>query len=267
MSKKKAPSKEDLENIQTIDAENVSTIDSNEVKTFNTYEGNWWDEKGPLKPLHELNPLRLSFIFDQLTRFNKVEQDGLRPYQNLNVLDVGCGAGLICEPFSRNGATVTGIDASETALTQARLHALEQNLEIVYEQTSIEKKAEQSEKFDVVLALEVLEHVENVPLFLKSCIDVLKDDGVLFISTINRTALSYLKAIVAAEYILRWVPKGTHQWHKFLKPSEIAETLQKGSFYFTNIKGIEFNPLKREWNLSSSLDTNYIACAVKRTHI
>ncbi len=264
MSKKKSSSKEEFTNVETIEAEENSTINLDDVKTFNNYEGNWWDENGPLKPLHELNPLRLSFIFDQLKRVNKINPENTKPYSNLSVLDVGCGAGLVCEPFARNGANVTGIDASETALTQARLHALEQNLEIAYEQTSIEQKAEQGQTFDVVLALEVVEHVDNVPLFLKSCMDLLKDDGVLFISTINRTALSYLKAIVAAEYILKWVPQGTHQWNKFLKPSEIAQTLQKGGFYFTNIKGIEFNLFKREWLLSSSLDTNYIACALKR---
>ena len=263
-SKKTGKAKNDATS-KTEDIQEASiTIDADEVKNFNAYEGNWWDEKGPLKPLHDLNPIRLSFIYDQIRRHKNIEEDQSLPYSNLSILDVGCGAGLISEPFARCGATVTGIDASETALTQARLHAAEHNLDIQYELTTIEKKAEQMCQFDVVVALEVIEHVDNVPLFLKNCMDVMKPDGIFIISTLNRTTLSYLKAILAAEYILNWVPKGTHTWNKFLKPSEIAHILQKGNCYFTNLKGIDYNIFKKEWSLSTSLNTNYIGCAIKR---
>jgi 2-polyprenyl-6-hydroxyphenyl methylase/3-demethylubiquinone-9 3-methyltransferase len=250
--------------IETLTPLTEETINKNEIHTFNQYEGNWWNEKGPLKPLHELNPIRLSFIVDQINRQKNLTNESHHSFQGLSILDIGCGAGLVAEPLARKGATVTGIDASDTALTQARLHAVEQNLDIQYERSTIEKKVEQGMKYDVVLALEVVEHVNNVPFFLKNCMDALNEDGIFFISTLNRTFLSYLKAIIAAEYVLKWIPVGTHNWNQFLKPSEIAADLQKQNFYFTNLKGINYNPLKKEWSLTNALDTNYIGCAIKR---
>ena len=179
-------------------------------------------------------------------------------------MDVGCGAGLICEPFARLGASVTGIDASDTALTQARTHAVQQGLDIDYQLKTIEDKIKQKEKYDVVLALEVVEHVDDVSFFLKACADLLKPGGLLFISTLNRTPISYLKSIVLAEYVLKWIPQGTHDWNRFLKPSEIAEPIQEKGCFFTTFKGIDYNIFKREWELTSSLNNNYISCAIKR---
>lgn len=242
----------------------ATTINVEQVNTFNHYEGNPWDENGPLKSLHQLNPVRLSFIRDHLTRIKKLDSDSKDPYKELSILDVGCGPGLLSEPLARLGAHVTGIDASDHFLKVAINHASEQKLNIDYQLSSIENTVQQHKKYDVVCALEVIEHVDNVDRFLQSCMDVLKDDGVLFISTLNRTLISYLKAIVLAENILKWVPTGTHDWKRFLTPAEIASTLQEGDFYFTDLKGIDFNPLKQEWYLTSSLSTNYIGCAVKR---
>jgi 2-polyprenyl-6-hydroxyphenyl methylase/3-demethylubiquinone-9 3-methyltransferase len=242
----------------------ATTVNVEQVNTFNDYEGNPWDENGPLKPLHQLNPVRLSFIKDHLTRIKKLDTDSAHPYAELSVLDVGCGPGLLSEPLARLGAHVTGIDASDHFLKVATLHASEQKLNIDYQLSSIEDIVQKNKKYDMVCALEVVEHVDNVDRFLQSCMDVLKDDGVLFISTLNRTLISYLKAIVLAENILKWVPVGTHDWKRFLTPAEIASTLQDGGFYFTELKGIDFHPLKQEWYLTSSLNTNYIGCAVKR---
>jgi len=240
------------------------TINVEQVNTFNDYEGDPWDENGPLKPLHQLNPIRLGFIKDHLTRIKKLGGDAGQLYKELNILDVGCGPGLLSEPLARLGANVTGIDASDQFLNAAKDHAKAQDLTIDYQLSSIEDVAKKRKKYDVVCALEVVEHVDNVDHFLQSCMDVLKDDGVLFISTLNRTFMSYLKAILLAESILKWIPAGTHDWKRFLTPAEIASTLRENDFYFTDIKGIDFHPLKQAWHLTSSLNTNYIGCAVKR---
>jgi 2-polyprenyl-6-hydroxyphenyl methylase/3-demethylubiquinone-9 3-methyltransferase len=241
-----------------------STTEIKDITTFNEYEGKWWDANGPLKPLHQLNPIRLQFIKSQISRLKNIDPDEAAPYKNLSMLDVGCGAGLICEPLSRLGAKVTGIDASETALIQARSHAVEHDLEIDYQLVTVEEKLAQGLVYDVVFALEVVEHVSNVAVFLKSCAKLVKPGGILFLSTLNRTAMSYVKTILIAEYLLKWIPAGTHDWNRFLKPSELSEPLQEEGFYFTNLKGIDYNILKKEWYLTDSLATNYIGCAVKR---
>lgn len=242
----------------------LSTVESKEISIFNEYKGNWWEENGPLKPLHQLNPIRLSFIKKQICLLKNISDDEPFPYKNLSMIDVGCGAGLVCEPLSRLGAHVTGIDASENALTQARAHAIEHHLEIDYQLTTVEKIHEENKTFDVVFALEVVEHVSNVPTFIKSCVHLVKPGGVLFLSTLNRTVMSYIKTILMAEYVLKWIPVGTHDWHRFLKPAELAEPLQEEGFYFTSLKGIDYNILKKEWYLSDNLDNNYIGCAIKR---
>lgn len=240
------------------------TVNVEQVNTFNDYEGDPWDENGPLKPLHQLNPIRLGFIKDHLTRIKKLDGDSGGLYKGLSILDVGCGPGLLSEPLARLGASVTGVDASDQFLNAAKSHAKAQDLTIDYQLSSIEDLVKKRKKYDVVCALEVVEHVDNVDRFLQSCMDVLKDDGVLFLSTLNRTFMSYLKAILLAENILKWVPAGTHDWNRFLTPAEIASTLRESNFYFTDLKGIDFHPLKQEWHLTPSLSTNYIGCAVKR---
>lgn len=240
------------------------TVNAEQVNTFNDYTGDPWDENGSLKPLHQLNPIRLDFIKDHLTRIKKLDTASRHLYKGLDILDVGCGPGLLSEPLARLGANVTGVDASDQFLNAAKEHAKSQDLTINYQLSSIEDIAKKSKKYDVVCALEVVEHVDNVDRFLQSCMDVLKDDGVLFISTLNRTFISYLKAIFLAENVLKWVPAGTHDWKRFLTPAEIASTLRENDFYFTDLKGIDFHPLKQEWYLTPSLSTNYIGCAVKR---
>lgn len=243
---------------------NQSTAETKDITTFNQYQGKWWDVNGPLKPLHQLNPIRLEFIKSQISLLKNIDEESEEPYKNLSMIDIGCGAGLICEPLARLGASVSGIDASETALTQARSHAVEHDLDIDYQLMTVEKKLEENKTFDVVFALEVVEHVSNVPIFLKSCSKLLNPGGLLFLSTLNRTVLSYVKTILFAEYILKWIPVGTHDWHRFLTPAELAEPLQEEGFYFTNLKGIDYSIFKKEWVLNNNLDTNYIGCAVKR---
>jgi len=240
------------------------TVNVEQVNTFNDYAGDPWDESGSLKPLHQLNPIRLGFIKDHLTRIKKLDGDAGQLYKGLNILDVGCGPGILSEPLARLGANVTGIDASDQFLKAAQEHAQKQDLSIDYQLASIEDIAKKSKKYDVVCALEVVEHVDNVDRFLQSCMNSLKDDGVLFVSTLNRTFMSYLKAIIFAENILKLVTTGTHDWKRFLTPAEIASILRENDFYFTDLKGIDFHPLKQQWHLTTSLSTNYIGCAVKR---
>lgn len=240
------------------------TLNPDEVRRFDEQTNDWWSKKGPLGPLLDLNPLRLTFIQDQLVRSFNLEPPV--SYQGLDVLDVGCGAGLISEPMARLGANVTGIDASETALTQARLHALQENLEITYKQRTIEQQLLDHQLFDVIVALDVVEHVDHVDAFLKACVRLLKPNGIFILSTINRTVASYVKAIVLAEYVLKWVPPKTHNWYQFLKPSEIGQILQTEECFLTQIKGISLNPITNEWSLSQKLDTNYILAAKKYSY-
>ncbi|MDP2193364.1 MAG: bifunctional 2-polyprenyl-6-hydroxyphenol methylase/3-demethylubiquinol 3-O-methyltransferase UbiG [Alphaproteobacteria bacterium] len=240
------------------------SIDPKQIDTFNAYEGDPWDEKGPLKPLHQLNPVRVQFIRDHIQRIKRIGSHQSPVLEGLNVLDVGCGPGLLCEPLSRLGANVTGIDASDHFISVAKNHAEKNALDITYQLSSVEDLVNQGKKYDVVCVLEVVEHVSEADRFLNHCMELVADDGVLFISTLNRTIMSYLKAIILAENILKWIPIGTHQWKKFLTPSEIAEVLQNQQFYFTDIQGIDYNILNRQWSLTPSLSTNYIGCAVKR---
>lgn len=261
-SSKKENLKSEPQGVEIQASEASITINPEQIKTFNSYEGLSWDPSGPLKPLHELNPVRLSFIKNHLVRLKNLDAQSQTPYAGLKMLDVGCGPGLLCEPLARLGATVTGIDASDRFLDEAKAHAVSENLSIVYEHKPIE--ACKDELYEVIFALEVVEHVDNVDIFLESCLDLLKPGGVIFISTLNRTPMSYLKSIILAEYILKWIPQGTHDWKRFLTPAEIATILRKKDFFFTDLKGIDYNPFKREWKLTSSLKANYIGCALKR---
>ena len=240
----------------------MTTINQEDIQKFSKLADEWWDANGKFKPLHAFNPVRIKYIIDKCKYHFKLRKQDERPLSVLKVLDIGCGGGLVCEPLSRLGADVTGIDASSKNIEVARIHAKKSGLKIKYFNTSPEKK-EVNEKFDVILNLEVVEHVENVDLFLKSSSDLLKKNGIMFIATINRTFESYLKAIIGAEYLLRWLPIGTHSWEKFLKPKEIEDKLIKLNLDKLDLDGLKFNIISNDWSLSQNCSVNYIIVVKK----
>ena len=197
-----------------------TTINKEEIQKFSKLADEWWDVNGKFKPLHMFNPIRIEYILDEITKHFKLDRKTKLPLKNLEILDIGCGGGLISEPMARLGGNVTGIDAAEKNIKIASLHSKENNLKITYLNKSPEQ-LDDEEKFDIILNLEVVEHVDNLDLYLKSCYKLLKPNGLMFTATINRTFTSYIKAIIGAEYILRWLPIGTHDWNKFIKPEEL----------------------------------------------
>jgi 2-polyprenyl-6-hydroxyphenyl methylase/3-demethylubiquinone-9 3-methyltransferase len=233
-----------------------TTVDSEEIHRFSKVAAEWWDEKGPFAPLHKLNPTRLRFIQQCLLQhFSSLE--------GIKILDIGCGGGLITEPLARLGAIVTGIDASTETIQIATSHAALMNLPIAYKCISAEELASEGVQFDVVLALEIVEHVADIPTFLKTCTDLVKSEGAFILSTLNKTWKSYCAAIVAAEYILGWVPKGTHDWNKFIPPSDIARILRHYDFHIEALQGLEYSILNDSWSLGNNLDVNYLAYCKK----
>ena len=208
------------------------------------------------------NPIRIQYITENIKSYFNTKKDETNFLQGLNILDIGCGGGLISEPMARLGANVTGIDASEKNIDIAKLHSEKNNLKIRYLNTSPEK-LDSFEKFDIILNLEIVEHVENVNLYIKSCYRLLKKNGLMFTATLNRSFSSYIKAIIAAEYILRWLPIGTHDWNKFIKPEELEKILLEENFSTVNIKGLTFNPIFNKWKKSKDLSVNYIVCSAK----
>jgi len=239
-----------------------TTLDEAEARRFSETAESWWDEEGPYRPLHKLNPARLSYIRSVLVRHFERPAQSLRPLAGLSVLDIGCGGGLIAEPLVRMGAAVTGIDVSETGLEVARRHAAEAGLQIDYRISTAEDLADAGLRFDAVLALEVVEHVADVPAFLVACRMLTSNDGAFVFSTLNRTARSFALGIVAAEYVLGWVPRGTHDWHRFLKPEELAAELRLAGFRSRDASGLSYDPLADRWRLSRDQSVNYIGCAV-----
>lgn len=263
-SQKNKPSAKIAEDISvSVGHTKNTTVSSEEVENFNNYKGSWWDENGPFKPIHALNPVRIQFIKDRIIRMLG-EKDAEYPLKDLKIADIGCGAGIATEPLARLGANMTGVDASDSAISQARAHAKEHALDIDYRLSSIEALSEEGHQFDVVMALEIIEHVDHPELFVELLCKILKPGGLLFMSTLNRTWMSYAKGILAAEFILKWVPQGTHQWEKFVKPSEISQYLRTSGLCLSDIKGIDYSILRREWKLVHDVSTNYIVCA---THI
>ena len=240
----------------------MTTINKEEIQKFSNLADEWWDVNGKFKPLHMFNPIRIEYILDEITKHFKIKKDKKFLLENLKILDIGCGGGLISEPMSRLGGNVTGIDASEKNIKVAYTHSKESNLQINYLNKSPEQLKEK-EKFDIILNLEIVEHVENLDLYLKSCKDLLKKNGLMFTATINRTLTSYIKAILGAEYILRWLPIGTHDWNKFVKPEELQNKLNKENFTTSDIKGLEFNPIWNKWKRSNNLSVNYIISSIK----
>ena len=238
----------------------TTTINREEIQKFSDLADEWWDVNGKFKPLHMFNPIRIEYITEKIKQeFNLINRNN-NFLKDLKILDIGCGGGLISEPLARLGGEVTGIDASEKNIKVAKLHSKKNNLNINY----LNKSPEQfnnSEKFDIILNLEVVEHVENVDLYIKSCSNLLKKNGIMFTATLNRTIVSYIKAIVGAEYILRWLPIGTHDWNKFIKPEELEKKLSSANFSTIDVKGLEFNPLFSKWKKSDNLSVNYIICS------
>ena len=239
-----------------------TTINKEEIQKFSRLAEEWWDLNGKFKPLHMFNPIRIEYITHNIIKYFKIKKDKANYLEGLRILDIGCGGGLISEPMSRLGAKVTGIDASEKNINVAKLHSKKNGLKIDYLNTSPENLNE-FEKFDIILNLEIVEHVDNVNLYIRSCYKLLKKNGLMFTATLNRSFISYIKAIIGAEYILRWLPIGTHDWNKFIKPEELEKFLSQEKFSTWDIKGLKFNPFLNKWKKSSDLSVNYIISSLK----
>ena len=233
-----------------------STINKKEIDKFSKIAEDWWNPEGKFKPLHQFNPERIKYIKDNtIKHFNLTNKD--KPFKNLSILDIGCGGGLLSEPMSRLGGNVTGIDASEKNIISAKFHAKQNNLNISYFCNSPEN-FKSNKKFDLVLNMEIVEHVEDVNFFIKKSSELLKKNGLMFVATLNRTLKSYIFAIIGAEYILRWLPIGTHEWNKFLTPEELSNFGQKNSLLVEKVDGMVFNPLSNTWKVSRDCAVNYI---------
>ena len=239
----------------------ASTLDASEVSQFTKLAAEWWDETGPFKPLHQLNPTRLTYIRDRLCA--EFGRDPKSPpcLDGLAVLDIGCGGGLVSEPLARLGATVTGIDPGPETIAAAKAHAAGAGLAIEYEATTAEALADQGRRFDAVLLLEVVEHVPDVPAFLKRLAPLVAENGIMILSTLNRTLKSYALAIVGAEYVLRWVPAGTHQWDRFVTPDELKTALTGAGLKPADLTGMVYDALADDWRLSRDTDVNYFVTA------
>ena len=240
----------------------MTTVDKIEVEKFSRMAQDWWNPKGKFKPLHLFNPARISFIKDKLISHFGLNSGSDKPLKELKILDIGCGGGLLCEPLTRLGAEVTGIDASNDNIEVAKLHSKEMSLSIKYIHCSPENLNFEN-KFDVILNMEIVEHVSDVNLFIKNCSSLIKKNGVMFVATINKNLKSYIFAILGAEYILRWLPIGTHQWEKFITPSELENIANKNNFVIDELIGVKFNPLLKKWYKSSDNSVNYISTFLK----
>jgi 2-polyprenyl-6-hydroxyphenyl methylase/3-demethylubiquinone-9 3-methyltransferase len=239
----------------------TNTINKKEIEKFSKIAEEWWDPKGKFKPLHNFNPLRISYLKDNIVKtFNIQKKDKI--LSGVKILDIGCGGGLLCEPMSRLGAEVFGMDASEKNVEIAKIHAKKSNLNIKYFCSSPEK-FKSDLKFDVILNMEIIEHVEDVDFFLKSCSKFLRKNGIMFVATLNKTLKSYLFAIIGAEYILKWLPIGTHEWEKFVKPDELIRITKKYELTLNDLRGVKLNLLTNNWELSADKSINYIAKFIK----
>ena len=239
-----------------------TTINKEEIQKFSKLAEEWWDVNGKFKPLHMFNPIRIEYITENIKKHFKLNRNESNFLKGIKILDIGCGGGLISEPMTRLGAKVTGIDASKKNINIAKMHSKKSGLEIDYINTSPEK-LEEFEKFDVILSLEIVEHVDNVNLYIKSCSKLLKKNGLIFTATLNRSLTSYIKAIIGAEYILRWLPIGTHDWNKFLKPEELENYLSREKLMTLDVQGLKFIPLANKWKRSKDLSVNYIITSLK----
>ena len=241
----------------------TNTIDPHEVDKFEAMAAEWWDTDGKFKPLHMLNPTRLDYIVDQIAAEFARDITTDKPFKGLKILDIGCGGGLLSEPMARLGADVVGADAAERNIPVAQIHAQQSGLEIDYRHTSAEKITESGDTFDVILNMEVIEHVADPLGFLTACRQLLKPNGLMICSTINRNPKSYLMAIIGAEHIMRWLPKGTHDWSKFITPDELFDLIKNSGLNPVDRKGFVFNPLKWDWSISNSdLSVNYVTASI-----
>lgn len=247
-------------------ATSATTVDDAEVARFSAIADEWWDERGKFAPLHKLNPVRIGYlksrILSHFTGLSAADGETATPFGNLSLVDIGCGGGLISEPMARLGATVTGVDASPTNIAVAELHAKNAGVTVDYRATTAEQLALEGSQFDVVLALEIIEHVSDVGLFYDAICHLVKPGGLLILSTLNRTAKSYTLGIIGAEMVLRWLPRGTHSWSKFIKPSEMAAALRQRGITVADTTGITFSPLDWSFSLNAKdLDVNYLMVA------
>lgn len=244
-----------------------STIDPLEIANFNEIADEWWNPEGKFKPLHQLNYTRLKWIRSKLIKHFSLHEENITGLNGISVLDVGCGGGLISEPISRMGCKVLAIDAGNENIHVAKKHAEDSNIQINYQCTSAETLALSGQTFDVVLALEIVEHVLDLKQFLLSLTKLTKREGILIISTLNRTTKSFIYGILGAEYVMRWLPRGTHRWDRFVKPSELNSLLELRGFYAEDMIGLKFNTFKFDWELSSEVSVNYMFAAVGKVNL
>ena len=235
----------------------MNTINQKEIEKFSKMADEWWDPSGKFKPLHKFNPIRIKYIKESIIEEFKLKDTDSVPLKGIKILDIGCGGGLLSEPMCRLGADVTGIDASNKNIEIAKIHAEKNNLKIKYICTSPEKIKDT--KYDVILNMEIIEHVENVDLFLKSSVNLLNKKSLMFVATLNKTLKSYLFAIIGAEYVLRWLPIGTHEWEKFVKPKDLEDMLTVHGMKLIKTDGVKFNPILDKWSLSKDTSVNYIS--------
>jgi 2-polyprenyl-6-hydroxyphenyl methylase/3-demethylubiquinone-9 3-methyltransferase len=240
-----------------------ATVDEAEVARFSRLAGQWWDPRGKMAVLHRFNPVRLAYVGDAACRQFGRDPRQLGCLAGLRMLDIGCGGGLLCEPLARLGAAVVGVDPSEANIAAARLHASQRGLAIDYRTGTAERLADAGERFDLVLAMEVVEHVADVGLFVRRCAEMVKPGGLMIAATLNRTLKSFALAIVGAEYVLRWLPRGTHSWDKFVTPDELETALARGGLRPSGKTGVIYHPLADRWQLSSDTDVNYMLTAEK----
>jgi 2-polyprenyl-6-hydroxyphenyl methylase/3-demethylubiquinone-9 3-methyltransferase len=239
----------------------MNSVNKKEIEKFSKMATEWWNPSGKFKPLHKFNPIRIKYIKENIIRNFKLKIKK-KPLEKINILDIGCGGGLLSEPMTRLGATVTGIDASNKNINIAKLHAKKNKLKINYLCSSPEN-LKIKKKFDVILNMEIIEHVEDINFFISSCSKLLKKNGLMFIATLNKTLKSYVFAIIGAEYVLRWLPIGTHDWEKFVRPEDLRKILSKNNLILDKLDGMNFNIIKDEWSVSTDTSINYIAKFIK----
>jgi 2-polyprenyl-6-hydroxyphenyl methylase/3-demethylubiquinone-9 3-methyltransferase len=239
----------------------MSSVNKKEIEKFSKMADEWWDPSGKFKPLHKFNPIRIQYIKENIIGNFKLKNKK-KPLDKINILDIGCGGGLLSEPMTRLGANVTGIDASSKNINIAKHHAKKNNLKINYICSSPEK-LKIKKKFDVILNMEIVEHVDDINFFINSCSKLLKKNGLMFVATLNKTLKSYMFAIIGAEYVLRWLPIGTHDWEKFVKPEDLKNILHKNNLKLEKLDGMNFNIIKDEWSISSDTSINYITKSIK----